>query len=141
MSNPTRRSFLKGLGATLATVGVTAGSAAATSAAAAQPAHVVGIAAQQTGATATRSIRMNVRPDQLETLVVEQVRHLVGGSRQFTAYDVTRMLRSAHPNVNILHQTVRAIVHQQMQPVVASQAYCQRTLHFHSGSAIHYLPL
>lgn len=59
----------------------------------------------------------------------------------FTAYDLTRSLRAAHPRVYIAHESVRESVHQRMTSVVASQYYAMEKVRFPQGDAIRYFPV
>jgi hypothetical protein len=139
MTHTSRRTFLKGLGTTLASIGVVAGSA------------VVG--AQPTGPAGTALALLDVS-DQLERtnqvddsqqhvamLVVEQLHEWVASERSFTAYDVTRALRMQYPRLCIMHGDVRTVVHSRMRGLVDRQFYWQQRIRFPNGDALQYVPV
>ena len=143
MGTTSRRGFLKGLGATLSAIGLTA-----------DVSPVVatiqgGQAAQQAGSMASvhpghtypsGMARSMIAQRELEMLVAEQLGEWVAEQRTFTAYDVTRALRAAHPSINIFHQPVRTAVHERMWPAVAAQIYWQDQVYYPTGMAWCYRP-
>ena len=78
---------------------------------------------------------------ELEMLVAEQLSQWVAERRTFTAYDVTRALRHAHPAINIVHPHVRSVVHRRMWPALAGQIYFKELVQFPTGDACCYRPL
>lgn len=129
MSNQSRRGFLKVFGATVAAVGV--GSANAQAASTALAAPYVG----------NGQSRTTIRDEHLEMLIVERLRELIASGRAFTAYDVTRTLRSRHAAVNVPHAAVRAVVHARMTPLVTQRFYTCAKVPFPAGNAIRYTPV
>lgn len=128
MAHTSRRRFLKGLGAALASAGVVAGSSALSTTTAAAYHN------QSTGE------RVEIEQGALATLVVEQLQEWVAVGRSFTAYDVTRALRAHHAGIDIGHAAVRVVVHHRMTPLVAHHLYRQHHASFATGPAIRYVP-
>lgn len=128
MAHTSRRRFLKGLGAALASAGVVVGSTALSTTTAAANLN------QSTGE------RMGIEQQALATLVIEQVQEWVAVGRSFTAYDVTRAVRAHHTGIDIGHAAVRVVVHHRMAPLVARQWYRQQQATFSAGPAIRYVP-
>jgi hypothetical protein len=133
MSNTDRRRFLKGMGATLATLGLAATAPTAAQATAVLPAVA---AANRSGGP-----RLVLPADELDTLIVEELVRWVAQRQRFTAYDLTRALRSRYPRIVIMHDAVRCTVHRRMAEVVARQFYAQTPVQFAHASAIQYAPL
>ena len=97
------------------------------------------------------SARTAVTLTALKILVVQMIAGLVGGKLTFTAYDVTGALRSAHPDLDIPHESadvstpgVRMLVHDEMEQHVSSGTYITDMKQFSQGadtvSAILYSP-
>ena len=144
MGTTSRRGFLKGVGVTVSAVGLTADVSPA--------AGTIqgGQALQQAGSTASVDpgqaypsgmARSMITQGELEMLVAEQLAGWVAKRRTFTAYDVTRALRAAHPSINIFHQPVRNTVHERMWPAVAAQIYWQEQVYYPTGMAWCYRPV
>jgi hypothetical protein len=154
VSTTTRRGFLKGLGATFAAVGLVAtplpgtGSIAASAlvdagdGAGEQSLISLPVAAEPEGIEETNRVeREMLSSGELEMLIAERLGEWVASGRGFTAYDITRALRRSHPQVNIMHQSVRAVVHPRMQPLVAHGLYDQELVAFATGDAWRYRPI
>ncbi len=120
MGKTSRRGFLKGVGVTLSTIGLSG-----------PPTPTIPSQHDRRG----RAGRSMITQAALEILVVEQLRARCAQSRQFTAYDVTRALRKARPGVNIVHARVRETVHRFMAPAVASSVYTCALIDFPTGWA------
>jgi hypothetical protein len=128
MAHTSRRRFLKGVGAALASAGVVAGSSAlSTTTAAAHHNQTIGE-------------RVEIEQGALATLVVEQLQEWVAVGRSFTAYDVTRALRAHHAGIDIGHAAVRVVVYHRMTPLLARQLYRQQHAAFATGPALRYVP-
>ncbi len=126
MAHTSRRRFLQGLGAALASAGGVASSRA--------------LSTTMVGAYHNQGERMEIEQAALATLVVEQVQEWVAVGRSFTAYDVTRALRAHHAGIDIRHAVVRVVVHHRMTPLLAHQLYRQHHASFATGPAIRYMP-
>jgi len=83
-------------------------------------------------------------PRSLATLVEQALTARMGAGPPFTAYDITTGLRQAHPHRDVPHQGaqgVRALVHTQMEPLVAAGQAGRATIRTATGYAIQYTPL
>jgi hypothetical protein len=77
----------------------------------------------------------------LEVLVANEINRHVTSGTVFTAYDITLALRSTYPAYNIPHDTVRSVVHSQMNAIVASGLYTKEVATFLNGSSANrYVP-
>lgn len=61
--------------------------------------------------------------DELQKLIAHQMDVFVTAKRDFTAWDVTVELRAANPTVEIVHPTVRVLVHAAMQAIGSQFGY------------------
>jgi hypothetical protein len=138
MTHTSRRTFLKSLGATLASVGIVTGSAGVH----AQAAGIDGAGSALADVSEQRRSeeRMHISQHDLAMLVAEQLREWVALERTFTAYDMTRALRVQYPRLQIMHHDVRAVVHNGMRELVDRQFYRQQPIRFPTGDALRYVP-
>jgi hypothetical protein len=61
------------------------------------------------------TIRTMPKAAELEQLVTVQITGMTDAHDRFTAHDVTAVLRLGHPDLEIAHVEVRALVHDQMR--------------------------
>lgn len=85
-------------------------------------------------------MRIPVSHELLAELVAEQLRGCVTSEAEFTAYDITRVLRMEQPHLEISHAEVRAWVHSYMASVLCSGLYTYSCRQFLGGVAIVYQP-
>ncbi len=85
-------------------------------------------------------MRIPVDPGTLAVLVCEELQVLALSRSRFTAYDVTRSLRHKQPHANIVHASVRALVHHYMDELVCSDKYEAVLRNFGWKRAIQYEP-
>ena len=78
---------------------------------------------------------------ELQMWVIDAINAQIAARCWFTAYDITLAVRDDHPQDDIRHAEVRAIVHQCMQHVITSGLYEPEQAQFGSDSAIRYVPL
>lgn len=104
----------------------------------AQPATgaTINLAAGGNGGTAGAALSQS----DLELLVADEITRCLAASEIFTAYDITLGLRNANPGIPIPHDSVRHIVHAQMDTVVNSKLYEREEATFGSNTALRYLP-
>jgi hypothetical protein len=76
---------------------------------------------------------------ELEAMVLAAVKPLVG--QQFTAYTVTKLIRTNNPSDEIAHDRVRTLVHNAMRAPMANGTYDTRHERFATGTAILYAPV
>jgi hypothetical protein len=77
----------------------------------------------------------------LESLVADELQHRITSEKSFTAFDVTKALRSANPRTDIPHWKVRMIVHSYMSDVVQCGRYEAALADFGYATAIQYQPM
>lgn len=76
----------------------------------------------------------------LDTWVVDALNQYVGTKTEFTAYDVTKLVRGDHPDYDIQHAVVRGLVHAYMQPVMANGDYVTENRDEGTYTAIVFVP-
>src|SRR5262245_41657231 len=85
-------------------------------------------------------MRYPVSDDMLAQLVGEQLEGCVASGAEFTAYEITRVLRTEQPHLDIRHDAVRAWVHTFMQGVLSAGLYTASRRDFGFQEAIVYEP-
>lgn len=85
--------------------------------------------------------RIIVKPDVLDKLVTDQLKHQIIDKLEFTAYDITLALRRANSNSEIRHQEVRRLVHLQLGLIVAIGIYTRKKVKYGNNPATRYVPM
>jgi hypothetical protein len=85
-------------------------------------------------------MRYPVSDDILAQLVGEQLQDCIASGAEFTAYEITRVLRTEQPHLDIRHDAVRAWVHRFMQGVISAGLYTASRRDFGFQEAVVYEP-
>lgn len=80
-------------------------------------------------------------PKILKRLAINQTNQYISSQKQFSAWEVTLALRTAHQDAEIGHSEVREIVHAHMQAVINDGRYKRTTRQKGETSYILYVPV
>lgn len=79
-------------------------------------------------------------PSDLEQWVVDALNANLAAKTEFTAFDVTQIIRKAQPGINVQHQSVRDLVHAYMGTAVATGVYTTEDRDYNGNLAITFVP-